>query len=40
MAATPNLVVVIAIYIVIQLAYCFGLKHQASSTSASSPSAS
>jgi decaprenyl-phosphate phosphoribosyltransferase len=27
--ATPNLVVVIAIYIVIQLAYCFGLKHQA-----------
>lgn len=26
---TPNLVVVIAIYIAIQLAYCFGLKHQA-----------
>jgi decaprenyl-phosphate phosphoribosyltransferase len=26
--ATPNLAVVIAIYIVIQLAYCFGLKHQ------------
>ena len=27
--ATPNLAVVIAIYIGIQLAYCFGLKHQA-----------
>ncbi len=26
---TPNLVVVIGIYIAIQLAYCFGLKHQA-----------
>src|SRR3954469_23172113 len=26
---TPNLVVVIAIYVAIQLAYCFGLKHQA-----------
>ncbi|HEX7826074.1 MAG TPA: decaprenyl-phosphate phosphoribosyltransferase, partial [Mycobacterium sp.] len=26
---TPNLALVIAIYIVIQLAYCFGLKHQA-----------
>lgn len=25
---TPNLAVVIAIYIAIQLAYCFGLKHQ------------
>jgi decaprenyl-phosphate phosphoribosyltransferase len=25
---TPNLALVIAIYIVIQLAYCFGLKHQ------------
>ena len=25
---TPNLAVVIAVYIVIQLAYCFGLKHQ------------
>ena len=27
--ATPNLAVVMAIYIAIQLAYCFGLKHQA-----------
>jgi decaprenyl-phosphate phosphoribosyltransferase len=27
--ASPNLVVVIAIYIAMQLAYCFGLKHQA-----------
>jgi decaprenyl-phosphate phosphoribosyltransferase len=27
--ATPNLAVVIAIYIAMQLAYCFGLKHQA-----------
>jgi decaprenyl-phosphate phosphoribosyltransferase len=27
--ATPNLTLVVAIYIVIQLAYCFGLKHQA-----------
>jgi decaprenyl-phosphate phosphoribosyltransferase len=27
--ATPNLVVVMAIYLGIQLAYCFGLKHQA-----------
>jgi decaprenyl-phosphate phosphoribosyltransferase len=27
--ATPNLAIVMAIYIVIQLAYCFGLKHQA-----------
>jgi decaprenyl-phosphate phosphoribosyltransferase len=27
--ATPNLAVVIGVYIVIQLAYCFGLKHQA-----------
>jgi decaprenyl-phosphate phosphoribosyltransferase len=26
---TPNLAVVMAIYVVIQLAYCFGLKHQA-----------
>ncbi len=26
---TPNLAVVIAVYIAIQLAYCFGLKHQA-----------
>lgn len=26
---TPNLAIVIAIYLVIQLAYCFGLKHQA-----------
>ena len=26
--ATPNLAVVIAIYIAMQLAYCFGLKHQ------------
>jgi decaprenyl-phosphate phosphoribosyltransferase len=26
---TPNLALVMAIYIVIQLAYCFGLKHQA-----------
>lgn len=26
---TPNLAVVMAIYLVIQLAYCFGLKHQA-----------
>jgi decaprenyl-phosphate phosphoribosyltransferase len=27
--ATPNLAVVIGIYIAMQLAYCFGLKHQA-----------
>jgi decaprenyl-phosphate phosphoribosyltransferase len=27
--ATPNLAVVMAVYIAIQLAYCFGLKHQA-----------
>ena len=27
--ATPNLAIVMAIYLVIQLAYCFGLKHQA-----------
>jgi decaprenyl-phosphate phosphoribosyltransferase len=27
--ATPNLAVVIGVYIGIQLAYCFGLKHQA-----------
>jgi decaprenyl-phosphate phosphoribosyltransferase len=27
--ATPNLSIVIAIYIAMQLAYCFGLKHQA-----------
>ena len=27
--ASPNLVVVIAVYIAMQLAYCFGLKHQA-----------
>jgi decaprenyl-phosphate phosphoribosyltransferase len=27
--ATPNLTVVIAIYIAMQLAYCFGLKHEA-----------
>ncbi len=27
--ASPNLVVVMAVYIAIQLAYCFGLKHQA-----------
>jgi decaprenyl-phosphate phosphoribosyltransferase len=27
--ASPNLTVVIAIYLAIQLAYCFGLKHQA-----------
>ncbi|WP_041301617.1 decaprenyl-phosphate phosphoribosyltransferase [Mycolicibacterium rhodesiae] len=27
--ASPNLVLVIAIYIVMQMAYCFGLKHQA-----------
>ena len=27
--ATPDLAVVMAIYIAIQLAYCFGLKHQA-----------
>ena len=27
--ATPNLAVVIAVYIAMQLAYCFGLKHQA-----------
>jgi decaprenyl-phosphate phosphoribosyltransferase len=27
--ATPNLAIVMAIYIAIQLAYCFGLKHQA-----------
>jgi decaprenyl-phosphate phosphoribosyltransferase len=27
--ATPNLTVVVAIYLAIQLAYCFGLKHQA-----------
>jgi decaprenyl-phosphate phosphoribosyltransferase len=26
--ATPNLAIVMAVYIVIQLAYCFGLKHQ------------
>jgi len=26
---TPNLTVVIAVYLTIQLAYCFGLKHQA-----------
>ncbi|KUI26476.1 phosphoribose diphosphate--decaprenyl-phosphate phosphoribosyltransferase [Mycobacterium sp. IS-1496] len=26
---TPNLALVMAVYIVIQLAYCFGLKHQA-----------
>ncbi len=26
---TPNLAVVIAVYLAIQLAYCFGLKHQA-----------
>ena len=26
---TPNLALVMAIYIVVQLAYCFGLKHQA-----------
>lgn len=26
---TPNLAVVMAVYLVIQLAYCFGLKHQA-----------
>jgi decaprenyl-phosphate phosphoribosyltransferase len=26
---TPNLAIVIAVYLVIQLAYCFGLKHQA-----------
>ena len=26
---TPNLAVVMAVYIAIQLAYCFGLKHQA-----------
>jgi decaprenyl-phosphate phosphoribosyltransferase len=26
---TPNLTVVMAVYIVMQLAYCFGLKHQA-----------
>jgi decaprenyl-phosphate phosphoribosyltransferase len=26
--ASPNLVLVIAIYIVMQMAYCFGLKHQ------------
>ncbi len=32
----PNLAVVIAVYIAMQLAYCFGLKHQAVSTSASS----
>ena len=28
-AGTPNLAVVIAIYIAMQMAYCFGLKHQA-----------
>src|SRR5689334_23412228 len=27
--ASPNLVLVIAIYIAMQMAYCFGLKHQA-----------
>ena len=27
--ATPNLAVVIAVYIAMQMAYCFGLKHQA-----------
>jgi decaprenyl-phosphate phosphoribosyltransferase len=27
--ATPNLAVVIGVYIAMQLAYCFGLKHQA-----------
>jgi decaprenyl-phosphate phosphoribosyltransferase len=27
--APPNLVIVIAIYIAMQMAYCFGLKHQA-----------
>jgi decaprenyl-phosphate phosphoribosyltransferase len=27
--ATPNLVVVIGVYIAMQLAYCFGLKHEA-----------
>jgi decaprenyl-phosphate phosphoribosyltransferase len=27
--ASPNLVIVIAIYIAMQMAYCFGLKHQA-----------
>jgi decaprenyl-phosphate phosphoribosyltransferase len=27
--STPNLAIVMAIYIAIQLAYCFGLKHQA-----------
>ena len=27
--ATPNLTLVVAIYLAIQLAYCFGLKHQA-----------
>lgn len=27
--ATPNLALVVAIYLVVQLAYCFGLKHQA-----------
>jgi decaprenyl-phosphate phosphoribosyltransferase len=27
--ATPNLAVVMAVYIAMQLAYCFGLKHQA-----------
>ena len=26
---TPNLALVMAVYIAIQLAYCFGLKHQA-----------
>ncbi len=26
--ATPNLAVVIAVYIAMQMAYCFGLKHQ------------
>lgn len=26
---TPNLAIVMAVYIVVQLAYCFGLKHQA-----------
>ena len=26
---TPNLAIVIAVYLAMQLAYCFGLKHQA-----------
>jgi decaprenyl-phosphate phosphoribosyltransferase len=29
MLATPNLAAVIGVYIAMQLAYCFGLKHQA-----------